>query len=130
MIGDAAALPKPVGKQAFNAIDMGSLAAHNAARFLSGKSLKDFKPPATPMLVSFGDLQTYLVTKKAVLASKTLAGAKEGVYQLFMAQTAPQAGLQAVPGALGRLHKSWQKLVLPGLRSLKVPSHPLSKDSP
>ena len=130
VIGDAAALPKPVGKQAFNAIDMGSLAAHNAARFLSGKSLKHFKPPATPMLVSFGDLQTYLVTKKAVLASKTLDGAKEGVYQLFMAQTAPQAGLQAVPGALGRLHKSWQKLVLPGLRSLKVPSHPLSKDSP
>ncbi len=116
--GDAAALPKPVGKQAFNAIDMGNLAAHNAARFLSGKSLKDFKPPATPMLVSFGDLQTYLVTRKTVLANKTLAGAKECVYQLVMAQTAPQAGLQAVPGALVRLRKSWQKLVLPGLLSL------------
>ena len=116
--GDAAALPKPVGKQAFNAIDMGTLAAQNATRFLSGQSLKNFKPPATPMLVSFGDLQTYLVAKKTVLASKTLAGAKEGVYQLFMAQTAPEAGLHALPGALRRLRKSWQKLVVPGLRSL------------
>jgi NADH dehydrogenase len=114
--GDAAALPKPVGKQAFNAIDMGTLAAQNATRFLSGQRLKDFKAPATPMLVSFGDLQTYLVAKKTVLASKTLAGAKEGVYQLFMAQTAPQTGLQAVPGALRRLRKSWQQLVVPVLK--------------
>jgi NADH dehydrogenase len=117
--GDAAALPKAVGKQAFNAIDMGTLAAKNVARFLSAQTLKEFKPAITPMLVSFGDLQTYLVTKKTVLANKALAGAKEGVYQLFMAQTAPQTGLQAVPGALGRLRKSWQKLILPGLRSLK-----------
>ena len=119
VVGDAAAMPKPVGKQAFNAIDMGTLAAQNATRFLSGQSLKNFKPPATPMLVSFGDLQTYLVTKKTVLASKTLAGAKEGVYQLFMAQTAPQTGLSALPGALRRLRKSWKKLVVPGLLSLK-----------
>jgi NADH dehydrogenase len=119
VVGDAAALPKPVGKQAYNAIDMGALAAQNAARWLAGQNLKDFKAPAKPMLVAFGDLETYLVASKVVLASKTLAAAKEGVYQLFMAQTAPQDGLRAVPGALRRLRKSWKELVVPGLLSIK-----------
>jgi NADH dehydrogenase len=119
VVGDAAALPKAVGKQAFNAIDMGALAAQNVVRWLADENLKDFKPPVTPMLVAFGDLQTYLVAGKTVLASKTLAGAKEGVYQLFMAQTAPQPGLQGVPGALRRLRKSWKELVVPGLQSIK-----------
>ncbi len=119
VIGDAAALPKPVGKQAFNAIDMGELAAQNATRWLAGQSLKDFKPPAKPMLVAFGDLETYLVANKTVLASKALAAAKEGVYQLFMAQTTPQVGLSAVQGALRRLRKSWRELVVPGLLSIK-----------
>lgn len=119
VVGDAAALPKPVSKQAFNAIDMGALAAQNVVRFLSDQALKSFEPPAKPMLVAFGDLQTYLVAGRVVLSSKTLAGAKEGVYQLFMAQTAPQPGLLAVPGALSRLRKSWQELVVPGLLSIK-----------
>ena len=119
VIGDAAALPKPVGKQAYNAIDMGALAALNATRWLAGQSLKDFKPPAKPLLVAFGDLETYLVSSKIVLASKTLAAAKEGLYQLFMVQTAPQDGLHALPGALRRLRKSWRERVVPGLFTLK-----------
>ena len=119
VVGDAAALPKPVSKQAFNAIDMGALAAQNVLRWLADEDLKDFSPPTKPLLVTFGDLQTYLVAGKSVLANKTLAGAKEGVYQLFMAQTAPQPGLQGVPGALRRLRKSWKELVVPGLQSIK-----------
>jgi hypothetical protein len=71
--------------------------------------------PVTPILVFFGDLQTHLTVNIAVLASKTLAGAKEGVYQVFMAQTAPQTWLEALPKVLGRLRTSWQKLVLPSL---------------
>jgi hypothetical protein len=67
-------------------------------------------------MMSFGDLQTYLIVKRTVLAIKTLAGAKEGVYQVFMAKTAPQTGLQALPKVLDRLRTSWQKLVLPSLR--------------
>jgi NADH dehydrogenase FAD-containing subunit len=123
VVGDAAALPRPVNKQASNAIEMGALAAQNAVRFLSGKGLKDFKPPTTPILVSFGDLQTYLIAKKTVLASKTLAGVKEGVYQVFMAQTAPQTGLQALPEALDRLRTSWKKLVVPSVFSPLEPKN-------
>ena len=105
--------------KAFNAIDMGALAAHNVKRWLADQSLKDFKAPATPILMAFGDLQTYLVAGKTVLAGKILAGAKEGVYQLFMAQTTPQPGLQGVPSALRRLRSGWKELVVPGLLSIK-----------
>jgi hypothetical protein len=54
-----------------------------------------------------------------VLASKVLAGAKEGVYQVFMAQMAPGNVLTALPAAAGRLlWRSWRQLALPQLMSL------------
>ena len=37
VVGDAAQLPQKVGKQAYNAIDMGALAAGNVGRFLAGE---------------------------------------------------------------------------------------------
>ena len=118
VVGDAAQLPHAVGKQAYNAIDMGTLAAANAARFLAGRALKPFKPAPKPVLVAFGDLQTYLVAGRKVVASKALAGAKEGVYQLFMAQMAPGSVLSSLPAAAGRLLHSWRELALPQLMSL------------
>ena len=78
VVGDAAQLPQAVGKQAYNAIDMGALAAANVARFLAGRTLKPFRPAPKPVVIAFGDLQTYLVAGRTVLASKVLAGAKEG----------------------------------------------------
>jgi NADH dehydrogenase FAD-containing subunit len=118
VVGDAAQLPQPVGKQAFNAIDMGSLAAVNVSRSLAGRALKPFKPVPKPMLVAFGDLQTYLVAGRRVLASRMLAAAKEGVYQVFMAQTGPSGLLRALPSASGRLWQSWRQLAFPQLLSL------------
>jgi len=118
VVGDAAQLQPPVGKQAFNAIDMGSLAAANVSRWLAGRELKPFEPLPKPMLVAFGDLQTYLVAGRRVLASRMLAAAKEGVYQLFMAQTAPRGLLSTLPLASGRLWQSWRQLALPQLLSL------------
>ena len=118
VVGDAAQLPQDVGKQAYNAIDMGALAAANVARFLGERPLKPFKPTPKPVLIAFGDLQTYLVAGRTVLASKVLAGAKEGVYQVFMSQMAPGGLLTSLPGAAGRLWQSWRQLVLPQLLSL------------
>jgi len=118
VVGDAAQLPHPVGKQAYNAIDMGALAAANVTRFLGGRELKPFKPAPKPVLIAFGDLQTYLVAGRSVVASKALAGAKEGVYQLFMAQMAPGSVLTSLPAAAGRLWQSWRQLALPQLLSL------------
>jgi NADH dehydrogenase len=118
VVGDAAELPRSVRKQAYNAIDMGALAAANVECFLAGRPLRAFGPAPKPILIAFGDLQTYLVAGRKVLASKVLAGAKEGVYQVFMSQMAPRGMLNALPAATGRLWQSWRQLALPQLLSL------------
>jgi NADH dehydrogenase len=118
VIGDAAQLPQPVGKQAFRAIDMGALAAANVQRFLDGRALMPFKPAPKPMLIAFGDLQTYLVARRKVIASRLLAGAKEGVYQVFMSQMAPDGVLTSLPAVAGRLWESWRQIALPQIVSL------------
>lgn len=118
VVGDAAALPHAVRKQAFHAIDMGALAAANVVRLLDGRALKPFKPAPKPVLIAFGDLQTYLVAGSTVLASRVLAGAKEGVYQVFMSQMAPGSALTYLPAAADRLWRSWRTLALPQLLSL------------
>jgi NADH dehydrogenase FAD-containing subunit len=118
VVGDAAQLPQAVGKQAYNAIDMGALAAANVTRWLAGHAPKPFKPAPKPVLVAFGDLQTYLVAGRTVVASKVLAGAKEGVYQVFMAQMTPGSVLTSLPATAGRLWQSWRQLALPQLMSL------------
>ncbi len=118
VIGDCAQLPRAVAKQAYNAIDMGELAAINVTRFLAGAPLKPYQPNSKPVLIAFGDLDTYLVAGKTVLASQALAGAKEGVFQLFMAQMAPCDVLQSLPAAGGRLWQGWRRLAWPQLLSL------------
>ena len=118
VVGDASQLPQAVGKQAYNAIDMGALAVANVAHLLAGRTLKPLVPAPKPLLIAFGDLQTYLVAGSSVLASTVLAGAKEGVYQLFMSQMAPNGVLNSLPAAVGRLWQSWHKLALPQLLSL------------
>jgi hypothetical protein len=64
-------------------------AAVNVTRFLAGATLKPFQPNSKPVLIALGALDTYAVAGKTVLASQALAGAKEGLFQLFMSQMAP-----------------------------------------
>jgi NADH dehydrogenase len=116
--GDAALLPQPLGKQAYHAIDMGALAAANVERWLAGQTLRRFRPAPKPVLIAFGDLQTYLVAGRTVVASKLLAGAKEGIYQWFMAQREPSSLVASLPSAAGRLWTGWQQLAVPQLLSL------------
>ncbi len=118
VIGDCAQLPRAVAKQAYNAIDMGELAAANVTRFLAGAPLIPYQPSSKPVLIAFGDIDTYLVSGRTVLASQALAGVKEGVFQLFMAQMAPGSVLQSLPSAGERLCQSLQQLAWPQLRSL------------
>jgi NADH dehydrogenase FAD-containing subunit len=118
VIGDCAQLPRAVAKQAYNAIDMGELAAINATCFLAGATLKPYQPNSKPVLIAFGDIDTYLVAGQTVLASQALAGAKEGVFQLFMTQMAPCNVMQSLPAAGERLWQSWHQLAWPQLLSL------------
>jgi NADH dehydrogenase FAD-containing subunit len=118
VIGDCAQLPRAVAKQAYNAIDMGELAAINATCFLAGATLKPYQPNSKPVLIAFGDIDTYLVAGQTVLASQALAGAKEGVFQLFMSQMAPCSVLESLPAAGERLWQGWRQLAWPQLLSL------------
>ena len=71
--GDAAQLSPPVAKQDFHALDMGEAAAGNLSRFLRGQDLKPYQPSFELALISFGDLDTYLVAGKRVVAGTLLA---------------------------------------------------------
>lgn len=118
VVGDAAQWPQPLGKQAYHAIDMGMAAAANVQRWLGGRVMKPFRPAPKPVLIAFGGLQTYLVAGRTVLASRLLAGAKEGVYQLAMAQMTPRGLWATVPAVADRLRQSWRQLALPQLLTL------------
>jgi NADH dehydrogenase len=99
--GDAAELPSPLSKQAYHAIDMGRCAARNVLCLLEEKSPRSFRPAPKPMLLAFGDIDTFLITGSRVIASPLLSAAKEAVFQATM------AGLDA-PGsrrAIDRLKK-------------------------
>jgi NADH dehydrogenase len=103
VIGDAAGLPRPLGKQAYYAMQMGACAARNAARILAGRKPRDFRPSSKPMLVAFGDLDTFLVAGRSAIANPALAAAKELVFQVTMAQIDPPLGAAPVRALTARL---------------------------
>jgi NADH:quinone reductase (non-electrogenic) len=110
--GDAAGLPRPLAKQAFYALQMGECAAQNVARAVTGRRLRTFSPSPRPMLVAFGDLDTYLVTGRRVLASPALAAVKDGVMQITMAQLDPPVGADALAGLASRFAATLRARVL------------------
>ena len=114
VIGDAAALPTSVSKQAYHALDMGSHAATNVKRFLAHSSLRPFKSGPEISLISLGDIDTYLQVGQWVFAGPALAPAKELIFQANMARLDPP---HRIPAALELQARYWQ-----GIRELTVPS--------
>jgi NADH dehydrogenase len=100
--GDAAGLPHPLGKQAYYALQMGACAAGNVERALEGRRLRDFRPSPKGMLVAFGELDTFLIAGRSVVASPALAAAKEAVFQVTMAQLDPPIRGESLGGAARR----------------------------
>jgi NADH dehydrogenase len=115
--GDAAELPEPLAKQAYHALDMGRAAARNAAHLLLGRPLRRYRPAAKPTLVSFGDLDCFLVAGGRVVASPALAAAKEAVFQLVMAQLDRASPVGALRGATDRLWAAAQRVAWPAITS-------------
>jgi NADH dehydrogenase len=113
VIGDAAALPSPLSKQAYHALDMGKCAADNVSRWLVGRPLRRFRAAPKPTLVAFGDLDTFLVAGRNVVASTALAAAKESIYQLTMAQLDPPLAPATLRAATNRLRRGARQFVLP-----------------
>jgi len=118
VVGDAASLPRPLPKQAYFAMQMGECAAGNVRRLLAGHSLRPFRPAPKPMLVAFGDLDTFLVRGRSVIASPALAVLKEAVFQVTMAQIDPPLDPSALRDLMVRLRGTARKLALPTLASL------------
>ncbi len=119
--GDCAALPEPVRKQAYYAMDMGEVAGDNIARMLGDRRLRPFRAAPMPMLISFGDITTWLVAGESAVASPLLAAAKESVYQATMARLAsPKDPLRYSADMVGRAALATQKLLLPQLTPSKV----------
>jgi NADH dehydrogenase len=119
--GDCADLPTPARKQAYYAMDMGEIAGDNIARFLRERRLRRFRASPMPMLISFGDITTWLVAGDTVVASPVLAAAKEGVYQANMARLAsPREPLRYSTDVIGRAMLATRKLLLPQLTPGKL----------
>ena len=119
--GDCAALPKPIRKQAYYAMDMGEVAGDNINRLFGDRRLRRFRAAAMPMLISFGDITTWLVAGDSVVASPLLAAAKEGVYQATMARLeSTKEPLKYSADVMGRAAMATRQLLLPQLTPGKL----------
>ena len=119
--GDCASLPEPIRKQAYYAMDMGEVAGDNISRLLEGQQLRSFRAKPMPMLISFGDITTWLVAGEAAVASPLFAAAKEGVYQATMARLAsPHEPLKYSAGIVSRAVTATRQLLLPQLTPRKL----------
>lgn len=118
--GDSATLPKKSPKQASVALDMGLHAAINIHRFCAKQTLKPFKVSVKPVLLSLGDINTYYIQGKLVLASPVLASAKEAVYQFYMARLSAFLPLdQRIIGIAERITLSTEKLLIVEILKLR-----------
>ncbi|KHE90712.1 MAG: FAD-dependent oxidoreductase [Candidatus Scalindua rubra] len=103
IIGDAAYLPEPVDKQAYHALDMGKLAAENIIRVTNDLPTLPFKPTIKPFLLTFGDIDTFMIFGEKVISGPTMSIAKELVYQMIMRQLEGTGHLHAIEDTLKRL---------------------------
>jgi NADH dehydrogenase len=119
--GDCADLPVPVRKQAYHAMAMGEVAGDNIGRLLQDRPLRQFRPAPMPMLISFGDITTWLLLGELAVASPVLAAAKEAIYQATMARLAsPRDPLRYSADVLGRATMATRRLLLPQLTPGKI----------
>jgi NADH dehydrogenase FAD-containing subunit len=117
IVGDAAELSQPLSKQAYFATSMGECAAENIAHFVQGSPLAEFEPPTNLSLISFGDLDTYLVIGNMVAAGTALAPIKEFIYQFNMARYEPPLSLLSFLDVQTRFWRGFFELGLPTLLS-------------
>ena len=102
-------------------MDMGAVAGDNITRLLAHRRLRKFRASPMPMLISFGDITTWLVAGNTVVASPVLAAAKEGVYQATMARLAsPHEPLRYSSDVVGRAATATRRLLLPQLTPRKL----------
>lgn len=98
-------------------MDMGACAAENIKLLVAGEDLKEFDPSRHTKMISFGDLQTYVIMGDATVAGSIFAGAKEGIFQATMAKLDPPCGLTSALNFFDRTSQSVFSLAIPTLTS-------------
>lgn len=102
LAGDAALPPGKVKKQAAQALLLGERAAKNARRVLRGKEPRPFVKEPLPVLLTFGDLATFVIfDDDRVLEGEVLAAGRDLSFGLGMAEF-DRLGTE---GSLGRLER-------------------------
>ena len=86
-------------------------------RFIRDEPLADFEAASNLSLISFGDLDTYLVYGDTVAAGTSLAPLKEFIYQFNMARYEPPLNVHSVLDLQGRFWRGFFALGLPTLLS-------------
>lgn len=117
VVGDAAKPDEFVSKQSYHAIAMGALAAQNLKHFFSGETLTAFKADVRPSLITFGDLDAYLVRGKSVIAGTPLSALKEAIFEYHMARFDPPTSISAIERLQDRSFAAILKLALPTVTS-------------
>jgi len=106
-----------VAKQAWSAQQQGACAGRNIVRWLQGKTMESFQPRIKPVLLSFGNINTYLIAGQTVYASPLLASVKETLFQVSMAkQNRYNTLAEQKHGLLRRFTRSVTGLLLPEIR--------------
>jgi NADH dehydrogenase FAD-containing subunit len=118
--GNAAALPEPISKQAYHALDMGVHVARNIERVSRGHAPVAFRPSGKPMLVSFGDISCFVIAGERVLAGASLSAGKEAVYELTMAQLDNRPMPTRMLRAVQRGETAARTLLMPRLASFSA----------
>ena len=102
------------------ALDMGEHVARNIQRTGAGRKPIRFRPSDKPMLVSFGDLDCFLIAGKLVVAGAPLSAGKEAVFEAVMAQLDRRALPMRALHALQRGDRAARELLWPKLSSWKA----------
>lgn len=105
VIGDAAALPVPLEKQAYHAQDMGLHLARVLPSFFAGRPLPAFVPQPKPQLVSVGEREGLMLFDARAIASPALLALKEAIYQYGYHRLMPPRTRGEVGGLLRDLRQ-------------------------
>lgn len=107
-VGDCVGIDHPnIEKTAGYAIDMALIAAWNMHQHLQGRPhrMRAFTPRQRPLVMAYGDLDTYLFWNDISVASRLLALVKEGIFNAgltFLRISADRQELTATAQMLGR----------------------------
>jgi len=102
-IGDCVNVDGYSSKQAYIAMEMADLLAENIYLSSVGRATKNFKPSSKPMLVTFGNLDAYLISDTHCIASSALLPMKEIIFQMVMLDMERSIGHQALMNSFFRL---------------------------